>query len=84
MASVTAVLRAWEGVIKHLQALGSDDLPVLHGLTPGVVTSVGAVAALETAGLGIRALPQGNQASCSQLLAHKVTCLHEFTMQTQA
>jgi len=83
MASAAAAVHAWEAVIKHLQALGSDDLPVLHGLTPGVVTSEGAVAALETAGLGFRALPQGNQALCSQLLAHKVTCLHEFT-QTQA
>lgn len=72
MASVTAVLRTWEAAIKHLQALASDDLPVLRGPVPGIVTSVRAAASLDVAVQGVIALPQGNKKACSKLLAQKV------------
>jgi len=79
MASVAAcnndsVMQAWESVIKHLQVLSSDDLPVLYGLTPGVVTSVGAATSVENAFQDVLALPQGDTNSCNKLLAHKVRC----------
>lgn len=70
----SAALRAWEALIKHLQPLSNDDLPVMYGLAPCVVMSGGAATSLENAFQVVRALPEGNKASCRRLLGHKVSC----------
>jgi len=36
---VSRALRAWESVIEHLQALGKNDVPVLHAPRPVLVIS---------------------------------------------
>jgi len=61
-----------------MQALSSDDMPVIDGLelTPGVGPSVGAATeSVKDALQNVVALPQGNKASCRKLLAHKVCCV---------
>jgi len=78
-AMASAALRAWEAVIKHLQTLSSDDLPVQYGLTPGVVMSAASATSLDNALRVVRALPQGNKASCSKLVTHKVCCWQGIT-----
>lgn len=74
-AMAPAALQMWKAVIEMLQALGSDDTPVVHGCTPCVIVSKNTADAATNAVRSLQKLDlrHANKNTWSKLLSSKVS-----------